>query len=698
MQMRSRDPPSAVRGHRRRTTANWQRGIAALDDDNDRSSSFGREVSGLVEDGDISDRSQGYQLRKERLAASQGSNRQMNPSAAGSTDKMDGFIVHCDRHWIDNQVMGPISFTCNEDKYSKLLETICHRIGVSSDRFQIRISSDLITEKGSCTLPIMSDTDVSCLLSHNQSSCTEIKVEVVERSVPPKGSENVFQILMKFKNTTIHSCIPSAFKPSSNSESLIGTPYFKSVSGSNQPYWPSPGFRSTEKDQRTPPSTNKHVETEVDDSDSSETSDIEDKDECSSYRQVSTDCREAETDRAPNSFTPSTTTWWTIPGDLWESFKILPVYFHMLEKSNLGMIRKIETYRKNQFKYGFMTLEACIEGFNTVIRPVIVIVATHLKSKTRGVLLVAVCKDVSDRHTCISNAMKAIFPDAAHGVYAYHLAKNLKQHCRKRGDVISLYYRATYVYIVEEFDPLMVEMNPSILSCLSHLLPNLSEICCNVGSKTIEAYATAVNPVPKPEAWDIANDVQLHMVVHSPRLFVMLTQERKANPRVFFDLNIDCHPAGRLVIELFTDNTPKTEEKFWALCIGEKGIGRNGKPLHYKGTIFHRVNLRSMFKGEDLTEGNRLRGESIYSDSFTDENFVNKHTGPGILFMANTGPNTNDSQFLICNAKTEWLDGSNVIFSQVIEGFDIIKVVKKVGSISSLTSKPVTVTNCGQLS
>ncbi|KAK3218393.1 hypothetical protein Dsin_012363 [Dipteronia sinensis] len=186
-------------------------------------------------------------------------------------------------------------------------------------------------------------------------------------------------------------------------------------------------------------------------------------------------------------------------GDPWESFKMLPAYFHMLEKSNPGTITKTETDRKNWFKYGFMALGACIEGYNIVIKPVIVVDATHLKSKTRGVLLVAMCKDgnemiyflafgfanpkcskswtwfltqlrrvilkpkllliVSDRHTGISNGMKAIFPDVAHGVCAYHLAKNLKQHSRKRGDVINLYYRATsYVYLVEEFDRLMAEM------------------------------------------------------------------------------------------------------------------------------------------------------------------------------------------------------------------------------------------------
>ncbi|KAK3218394.1 hypothetical protein Dsin_012364 [Dipteronia sinensis] len=153
-----------------------------------------------------------------------------------------------------------------------------------------------------------------------------------------------------------------------------------------------------------------------------------------------------------------------------------------------------------------------------------------------------------------------------------------------------------------------------------------------------------------------------------------------------------------LVDQSFSPTTLITSENFRALCTCNKGICRNRKPLQYKGTIFHRVNPRSLFKGGDLAKGNGLGGESIYGDSFADENFVNKHIGPRIFFKANTGLDTNDSQFFICNVKTEWLDGTNVIFGQVVEGFDIIKAVEKVGSISGLTSKSVTVSNCGQLS
>ena len=167
--------------------------------------------------------------------------------------------------------------------------------------------------------------------------------------------------------------------------------------------------------------------------------------------------------------------------------------------------------------------------------------------------------------------------------------------------------------------------------------------------------------------------------------------------KVYFDIEVDGQKEGRIVFGMFGDTVPKTVKNFSTLCDGSAGTGNSGKPLHFKGSSFHRIIPGFMAQGGDFTNGNGTGGESIYGNKFADENFTLQHTKPYLLSMANAGPNTNGSQFFITFKETPWLNGRHTVFGEVIEGQEIVEAMEKIGSGSGKTSKTVTIVDSGRL-
>ncbi|CAH1394318.1 unnamed protein product [Nezara viridula] len=166
-----------------------------------------------------------------------------------------------------------------------------------------------------------------------------------------------------------------------------------------------------------------------------------------------------------------------------------------------------------------------------------------------------------------------------------------------------------------------------------------------------------------------------------------VNDKKSYNPFVFFDVKIGQEDVGRIVIELFRNVVPKTVENFRTLCTGEKGIGLQGKQLHYKGSIFHKVMPEFMIQGGDIINCDGTGGECIYGLNFEDENFILKHENGGEVSMVNRGlPNSNSSQFFITTVPCPHLDGNNVVFGKVRFG---LGVVREIGITPANEGKPL---------
>jgi len=179
---------------------------------------------------------------------------------------------------------------------------------------------------------------------------------------------------------------------------------------------------------------------------------------------------------------------------------------------------------------------------------------------------------------------------------------------------------------------------------------------------------------------------------------------KEKRPKVFLEVTLHNRVLGRIVLELFGDMVPKTVENFRCLCTGEKGISAvSGKPLHYKGSRFHKIIPGRIIQGGDITKGDGTGGDSIYNQdgdgTFPSENFKLKHDRPALISMAHKRheEGANCSQFFFTSKAEPKMDGKHVVFGRIIEGVDKVSKLESMGTPGGAPLFEAVISDCGEL-
>ncbi|KAL0481174.1 peptidyl-prolyl isomerase H [Acrasis kona] len=169
-----------------------------------------------------------------------------------------------------------------------------------------------------------------------------------------------------------------------------------------------------------------------------------------------------------------------------------------------------------------------------------------------------------------------------------------------------------------------------------------------------------------------------------------------SNPLMYLDVSIGGENIGRIIIELYSHITPKTAENWRQLCVG--GFQKDGKEYTFKKNKFHRIIKDFIVQAGDLISGDGTGSISIYGDRMEDENFIVSHDQPGVISMANHGPNTGGSQWCIFLHRSLYIDGKAVAFAKVVKGMEVVYKMHVAETVKDVPVKPVVIEDCGQLS